>query len=106
VASGWGAKLVVDFMNNEEKIVTVARVDPSATRLLVLRGKLAGASGWGKDNLGCSVEALIKPPDGRADEFLKKRIRYGNHLQWVYGDYAEPMRQVGEMLGLDVEVIS
>jgi hypothetical protein len=32
--------------------------------------------------------------------------RRGNHLQWVYGDYAGPMRQVGQMLGLKVEVIA
>ncbi len=106
VSSGWGTKVVIDFMNNDEKTVTVARVDPSATRMLVLRGELVGASGWDKDLVGCSVEALIKPPEGRADEFLKARLEYGNHLQWVYGDYAEPMRQVGEMLGLEVEVIA
>ncbi|MFZ5832737.1 MAG: hypothetical protein ACOY3P_21835 [Planctomycetota bacterium] len=106
VSKGWGTKFVVDFMNNEEKTVTVARVSPDARRLLVLRGELAGASGWGEDLIGCSVEALIKPPQGRLDEFLRKRLDYGNHLQWVYGDCADAMRQVGEMLGLEVEVIS
>ena len=106
VTAGWGTKVVIDFMNNDEKTVTVARVDPSATRLLVLRGELVGASGWDKDLIGCSVEALIKPPEGRSDEFLKKRLDYGNHLQWVYGDYADQMQQLGEMLGLEVEVIS
>jgi len=93
-------------MDNDEKTITVARVDPSATKLLVLRGELVGASGWGKDLLGCSVEALIRPPEGRTDEFMKKRLAYGNHLQWVYGDYSDPMRQLGEMLGLEVDVIS
>jgi hypothetical protein len=39
--------VVVDFMNNREKTVTAARVDPSATKLLVLKGELVGASGWG-----------------------------------------------------------
>jgi len=73
VSKGWGTKFAVDFMNNAEKTVTVARVDPSATRLLVLKGQLVGASGWGLDLIGCSVEALIKPPEGRVEEFLKKR---------------------------------
>lgn len=106
VSKGWGTKFVVDFMNNNEKTVTVARVDPSATRLLVLKGQLVGASGWGQDLIGCSVEALIKPPEGRVEEFLKKRLDYGNHLQWVYGDYTEELRQIGEMLKLEVEVIA
>ena len=32
VEQGWGTKAVIDFMNNEEKTVTVARVDPTATK--------------------------------------------------------------------------
>jgi hypothetical protein len=106
VTKGWGTKMVVDFMNQAEKTVTVARVDPSATKLLVLRGELVGASGWDQDLIGCSVEALIRPPAGRLDEFLRKRLEYGNHLQWVYGDWTESLRQFGEMLGLQVEVIA
>ncbi len=106
VEQGWGTKVVVDFMNNEEKTVTVARVDPTATKLLVLRGTLVGSSGWGKDLLGCSVEAVIKPPPGRTDEFLRRRMIYGNHLQWVYGDYTKELKTLGEMLGLSVEVFS
>jgi hypothetical protein len=70
-----------------------------------LRGDLVGASGWGKALIGCSVEAHTRPPKGRADEFLRRRLEYGNHLQWVYGDCAEPMRQLGELLHLEVEVI-
>jgi len=106
VQQGWGAKVVVDFMKNEEKTVTVARVDPTATRLLVLKGTLVGASGWGEDLLGCSVEAVIKPPEGRSHEFLRRRMIYGNHLQWVYGDYAKELKILGEMLGLSVEVFA
>jgi len=106
VQQGWGTKAVIDFMNNQEKTVTVARVDPTATRLLVLKGTLTGSSGWGQDLLGCSVEAVIQPPPGRRDEFLRRRLVYGNHLQWVYGDYTQELRTLGEMLGLSVEVIS
>lgn len=106
VESRWGTKVVIDFMNNPEKTVTVARINPLADKLLVLRGKLVGASGWNQDLIGCSVEAVIKPPEGRTAEFLKRRLEYGNHLQWAYGDYAEPMRELGEMLKLQVEVIA
>jgi hypothetical protein len=105
VQQGWGAKAVIDFMNNHEKTVTVARIDPTATKLLVLKGTLVGASGWGQDLLGCSVEAVIKPPEGRTDEFLRARVIYGNHLPWVYGDYTSELATLGEMLGLGVQVI-
>lgn len=106
VQQGWGTKVVVDFLNNEEKTVTVARIDPTATKLLVLRGTLTGSSGWDKDLLGCSVEAVIKPPEGRSDEFLRKRLIYGNHLPWVYGDYTRELDTLGRMLGLEVDLIS
>lgn len=106
VEQGWGTKAVIDFMNNQEKTVTVARVDPTATKLLVLKGTLVGSSGWDKDLLMCSVEAVIKPPPGQADAFLRRRMIYGNHLQWVYGDYSRELKVLGEMLGLTVEVFA
>jgi predicted transcriptional regulator len=93
-------------MNNAEKTVIVARVDPTARKRLVLKGRLVGSSGWNQDLIGCSVEAVIKPPEGRCDEFLKKRLEYGNHLQWVYGDCSAELREVGQMLGLQVEVVA
>ncbi len=106
VESGWGTKVVVDFMDNKEKAVTVARFNPKANKILVLRGELVGATGWNQDLVGCSVEARIRPPEGRCDEFLRKRLDYGNHQQWVYGDWTEQMRRVGEMLHLEVDIIS
>jgi L-fucose isomerase-like protein len=106
VQQGWGTKAVIDFSKNKEKTVTVARVDATATKLLVLKGALVDSSGWGQDLLGCSVEAVIQAPAGRRDEFLRRRLVYGNHLQWVYGDYTKELQTLGEMLKLEVEVIS
>jgi hypothetical protein len=106
VRQGWGTKAVIDFMNNKEKTVTVARVDPTGTKLLVLKGTLVGSHGWGKDMIGCSVQANIKPPAGRLDEFMRARLTYGNHLPWTYGDYTHELKTLGEMLGIGVEVIA
>jgi hypothetical protein len=117
VSKGWGTKVLVDFLRNEEKTVTVARVDPTARKLLLLRGEVVGSSGWDQDNIGCSsgwdqdnigcsVEALIRPPEGRLDEFLRDRLEYGNHLQWIYGDFVEDMQRLGQMIGLEVKQIA
>jgi hypothetical protein len=46
VESGWGTKAVVDFMQNDVKEVTVARMNPTGTGLLVLKGELTGSKGW------------------------------------------------------------
>jgi len=107
VHSGWGTKVVVDFMNNEQKRMTVARMDPPATKMLLLRGTLVGSSGWDEDKLGCSVEAHIKPANsGDATAFVRKQKGYGNHLLWTYGDYVDEMVQLYDMLGLQTEVVS
>jgi len=107
VQSGWGTKAVVDFMQNDEKKVTVARVHPSGGKLLVMRGLLAGSEGWDKDNLGCSVTAIIRPTEsGQGDRFIRRQTDYGNHLSWVYGDYSSELRELGRLLGIEVEVVS
>jgi hypothetical protein len=107
VHSGWGTKAVVDFMNNPEKRVTVARMNPTATKVLLLKGRLVGSSGWGEDMLGCSVEAHVKPVDsGDAAVFVRKQKDYGNHLIWTYGDYADDMVQLCNIIGLEAEVVS
>ncbi|UCD27814.1 MAG: hypothetical protein JSV03_12005 [Planctomycetota bacterium] len=104
---GWGTKAVVDFMNNNEKKITAVRINPLATKMLVLRGTLVGAGGWDKDHLGCSVAAHIKPLNsGDSEEFIRKQTDYGNHLIWVYGDYADQMEQLGNLLDMEVEVVS
>ena len=107
VQSGWGTKAVVDFMSNGERAVTVARLHPSAEKLLVMRGTLTGSAGWEGDNLGCSVEAIIKPAEsGRGDLFIRRQTEYGNHLSWVYGDYASQLEELGRLLGIEGEVIA
>jgi L-fucose isomerase-like protein len=104
VESGWGAKAVVDFADNRERRVTVVRIDPTATRMLVLLGKLVGSEGWDGDNLGCSVEARIKPLRGTAEGFVRKQLDYGNHLIWVYGHYPQELQGLAEVLGMDIEL--
>ena len=107
VESGWGTKAVVDFMNNDEKNVTVVRMNPTGDGLLVLKGKLVDSEGWGENNLGCSVSAFIVGKESSsAHEFVKKQADYGNHLCWVYGDYSDQLTKLGELLNIKVVVES
>ena len=107
VESGWGSKAIVDFMQNDEKDITVVRMNPTATGLLVLKGKLIGSNGWGEDLLGCNVSAFIVGKEsGTAEEFVRKQADYGNHLCWVYGDYSDQLKELGSLIGVDVVVAS
>jgi len=107
VSCGWGTKVMVDFIQNDEKDVTVVRMNPTGTGLLVLKGKLTGSNGWGQDLLGCSVSAFIVGKEsGSAHEFMKKQADYGNHLCWVYGDYTGQLKKLGDIMGVEVVVES
>jgi len=107
VESGWGTKAVVDFMNNDIREVTVARMNPAGTGLLVLKGKLVGSQGWDEDRVGCFVVADIVGRDsGTAEEFVRKQTDYGNHLPWVYGDYSDQLKKLGGLVGISVDVVS
>jgi hypothetical protein len=107
VESGWGTKVIVDFMQNTEKAVTVARMHPNGKQVLAMKGTLVRSNGWGNNNLGCSVSAFIVPSEsGNAEPFVRRQAEYGNHLVWVYGDYIEPLRQLGALMGLGIEIIT
>lgn len=106
VESGWGTKVIVDFMNNDIKDVTVARMNPAGTGLLILKGKLVGSGGWGEDQVGCYVKAhIIGKESGTAEEFVRKQTDYGNHLPWVYGDYSEHLKELCSLIGIDAVIV-
>jgi hypothetical protein len=107
VESGWGSKAIVDFMNNDTKDVTVARMNPQGTGILVLKGTLVSSQGWGEDVVGChNIANIVGKESGTAEEFVRKQTDYGNHLPWVFGDYADQLKKSGELIGIDVSVIS
>ena len=107
VESGWGTKAIVDFMNNDTKEVTVARMNPQGTGLLVLKGSLVSSQGWGENVPGChDIANIVGKDSGSAEEFVRKQSDYGNHLPWVYGDYAEQLKKLGDLTGIEVEVVS
>jgi len=107
VDSGWGTKVIVDFMKNDVKDITVARMDPSGNGILVLKGVLVGSKGWDDETIGChDIAYMVGKESGTAREFVRKQADYGNHLPWVYGDYSEQLEKLGKLLGINVEVVS
>jgi hypothetical protein len=107
VQSGWGTKAIVDFMNNITGDVTVARMNPQGTGLLVLKGKLVSSQGWNEDALGCfDVANIVGKDSGSAAEFVKRQADYGNHLPWVYGDYTDQLTKLCELVGIEAVILS
>jgi hypothetical protein len=101
VESGWGTKVMIDFMQPEEKTVTLARFDPLGTKICLAKGEIVGCSGFNKGTLiGCSLAAHIKVPDAR--EVLRKLSDFGTHLSMVYGDYTREIQELADMMDLEV----
>jgi len=95
---GWGATIRYDFSRDIGAPVTMARFDPTGTRVLVARGELAGGAGF--DRPGCSLSAHVRVRD--IADLHQKEMDFGHHLAMVYGDYVEDVRQLGRIMGFDV----
>ena len=95
---GWGATLRYDFSRDKGEVVTLARFNPTATKLFVARGELVGCGGF--NEVGCSLRAEIKVRDAR--DFFHKEMDFGHHLAMVYGDYTDDLKYLGELVGFRV----
>jgi L-fucose isomerase-like protein len=91
---GFGATLRHDFEQDEGQPVTMARFDPSATKILVTRGTIIG--GDGMDGCGCAQRVNMAIPNGK--EFLHQQQNFGHHLAMVFGDYVEDIDRLGELM--------
>lgn len=98
---GWGVTVRYDFRLDRGQEVTVARFNPSGTRLLATSGEIVDGGGF--DSIGCSLSVLLKVPD--AAEFIHRQANFGHHSAMVYGNYTEKLRQVSEVMGYDLELV-
>ena len=94
---GWGTRVEVDFFNNEEKEVTLARCDPSATKILAVKGRLVGCHSSG---MPCSPVVDIEVASAR--EVIHEQANFGNHLAMVYGDHIPMLEKLAPLIGFEV----
>ena len=101
VESGWGTKVMIDFMQSEEKTVTLARLNKFGTKIFLAKGDIVNCTGFNTENLiGCSLAAHIKVPD--AKKFMQKQSQFGSHISMVYGDYTREISELADMMDLEV----
>jgi hypothetical protein len=99
VKSGWGTAIRYNFGLDRGEVVTLARFNPSATKLLITKGEIVGgSSGMGK--LGCSSSVSIKIPN--ALEFFHQQANTGHHLSLVYGDYTQQIKRLATLMNFEV----
>ena len=98
---GFGATLRYDYEAHKGQIVTLARFDPSARKILVIPGEISG--GAGMNGFGCSQRVSITVNDVR--ETIRKMQDFGHHLSLVYGNCVEQIRDLGVIMGFEVLII-
>jgi len=95
---GWGVTIRYDFARDKGAPVTLARFDPAGTRVLLIKGEIAGCGGF--DRAGCALSAHVKVKD--IEDLFEKELDFGHHLAMAYGDYARDVRELGRMMGFEV----
>jgi L-fucose isomerase-like protein len=99
--SGFGVTLRHDFKKNIGSECTVARFDPSGMKVLVTKGDIK--TGIGNEGFGCEQSVTLGISD--CYEFWRSSQNYGHHFSLVYGDYTRQIRDLGEMMDFEVEMI-
>jgi len=95
---GWGTTVRYDFCQDKGQVVTIARVNPSADKLIVTKGTIVGCGGYSTPS--CSLEVIIQLSD--VVDYFRKAVDFGNHSAMVYGDHTQQLRALGELLSLEV----
>jgi hypothetical protein len=95
---GWGTTVRYDFCQDKGQQVTIARVNPSADKLMVTRGTIAGCAGMNSPS--CSLQVIIEVAD--PVDFFHKAVDFGNHSAMVYGDYAPQLRALAGLMHMGV----
>ena len=96
--AGWGATIRYDFARDIGEPVTMARFNPAATKLLVVKGKITGGGGF--STIGCSLSANIEVRD--IADLFEKEMDFGHHLALVYGDYVQDMKELAKLMDFEV----
>jgi len=96
--SGWGATIRYDFNRDKGETITLLRFHPTGKKMLAVKGEIV--AGAGLDTIGCATGVYYQVNDVK--DFFKKQLEFGHHFAWVYGDYIEKIKDLGDILGIEV----
>jgi len=99
--SGFGATLRHNYAQNKDETATAGRCVPSGTKILATKGQVIGGR---VEGLNCSQCVDIKIPNGY--EFWRESQNFGHHLSFVYGDYINNIRDLGDIMGFETVAIT
>lgn len=96
--AGWGVNIRYDFSRDKGEKVTLARFDPLAEKILLVKGEIL--KGINFNEISCSLGVEIKVSDAR--EYFHRAADFGHHLAMVYGDYTEEIKKLARLMNFEV----
>lgn len=94
---GFGGKLQVDFTENREDAVTLARFNPLGDTMCVKVGEVIRSE---FDEVYCSPYYYIKMDDVR--EYMHNLASFGHHQVLIFGDYAKLLKKIAKVMKFTV----
>ncbi len=95
----WGATLRYHYTPDIGQTITMVRLNPQGTKLMAARGTIAADIDY--NTIGCATGLLVDVESRK--KFFKAQCNYGHHMTWAYGDIAEELEDLCELLGVEVE---
>ncbi len=94
---GFGGKLQVDFTENEQDHVTLARFNPAGDTVCVKVGQVLRSE---YDEVYCSPYYYIQMDDAR--RYMHHLAGFGHHQVLVFGDYMQELKDLAEVMNFKV----
>lgn len=94
----FGAVFRHDFKEDKGEKITICRLSPDCKKIFIGEGTIVGGGDYELDN--CNGYVVYRVADQA--KFFKAQCEVGNHLPFVFGEYADELEMLGEALGLEV----
>nr|WP_319776985.1 hypothetical protein [uncultured Sphaerochaeta sp.] len=94
---GFGGKLQVDFTENKEDEVTLARFNPAGDTVCVKVGEVIRSE---YDEVYCSPYYFIKMDDART--YMHNLAGFGHHQVLLFGNHMKLMKEMSRVMGFNV----
>lgn len=94
---GFGATIRHDFARDKGQVITMARLDPTCSKIVIARGTIIGGMGYHATNCSEGVFFTVNDPES----FREGCEWTGIHCPLVYGDAFDEMVKLAKMLGLE-----
>lgn len=94
---GFGGKIQIDFAQGSEQEVTLARFDPTGTKMLVKTGRVLSSE---YTETYCSPYYFIQMDDAR--RYLHHVMNFGHHQVLVFGNQTAKLRALSAIMGFEI----